>query len=232
MSFRLPAVSSLHLLMGLLVGCGGSGAGGAGGPATLFSDDFSGALAAKWIDVSYPGATATSGDADTLGSPPHGNPSPGLWLQGASLGTNPGGGGAVRTSATFPSAAVTFAADVRYDSGLQAPAGNYLTFGVYDLNTNALKAAALVLPTTVVYMVYQGATLREVSQPAPGGNAFHRFTLTIDASGNAAWRRDGALQQSVVGFPAVTLYVKVAGPGATDTIPGVGHADNLMVTSP
>jgi hypothetical protein len=219
-----------------LVGCGGAGDGGSsggGGPTTLFTDDFSGPLGAKWIEVSGTnGARATSGDPDTLGSPPHGNPSPGLWMQGDSFGTSPGFGGAVRSAASFPSASVTFSADVRYDSGLQSFAGNYLAFALYNLNTNGVKAGAFVLPTSVRYLLFQGTTSREVTQPAPADGAFHRFTLSIDAAGNAAWYRDGVLQQSVPGFPSLTLYVKVTGPSATDTVPGTGHADNVLVTTP
>jgi len=59
-----------------------------------------------------------------------------------------------------------------------------------------------------------------------------KSTLSIDAAGNAAWYRDGVLQQSVPGFPSLTLYVKITGPSATDTIPGTGHADNVLVTTP
>jgi hypothetical protein len=231
MRFHSSVTPSLLLAVAVLSGCGGS-AGSGSAPTTLFTDDFSGALGAKWIDVSYPGATATSGDADTLGSPSHGNPSPGLWLKGASNGTSPGGGGGVRTTATFASSPLTFAADARYDSGPQDPAGNFLMVTVNGINDNAIKAGALILPSSVRYWLYQGATLREVTQPATADGAFHRFTLTIDVAGNATWHRDGALQQSIPGFPAVTLYARAMGPGSTNTVLGSGSVDNVLVTTP
>ena len=55
----------------------------------------------------------------------------------------------------------------------------------------------------------------------------------VDAGGNAAWRRDGALQQTAPSFPLNKNFsIKVISPGSTDTMLGSGHIDNVLVTTP
>jgi hypothetical protein len=127
---------------------------------------------------------------------------------------------------------VSFSADLRFDSGSWSAAGNYLMFMVADLNTTALRAGAFVTANQVRYLVYQGNTSREVTHTIPADTAFHRYTLTVDASGTSSWSRDGVLQQTIPDFPSTNLYVRITGPSDVLDVPGVGHADNVLVTEP
>jgi hypothetical protein len=243
---RIAAPGSLAFLFAAIAAsCGGAGGAGTGTPTptTLLSDDFSGPLAAKWTIISGAGSsiasTATSGDADTPGSPPHGNPSPGLWMKGAAFGTAPGGGGGVRSINTYPtSGGLTVSVDGRRDSGLEPFAGNGLTASLTDISGGQPLALVRVNSGSVTYLLTifdptSGNHSQEVTHSFPPDSGFRRFAFSIDASGNAQWSRDGALQQTVAGFPLKkNLSLQATSPGSTDTDPGSAHMDNVQVTTP
>jgi hypothetical protein len=137
----IAASGSLAFLIAVITS-GYGGGGGNAAPNTLLSDDFSGPLAAKWTIISGAGtsfaSSATSGDADTPGSPPHGNPSPSLWMKRASYGASLGGGGGVRSINTYPTnGGLTVSMDARRDSGYEPGAGNGLITSLTDISGGA-----------------------------------------------------------------------------------------------
>jgi hypothetical protein len=218
-------------------------AGCGGGTTTLLSDDFSGSLAAKWTIVSGAGtsiaSSATSGDPDTLGSPSHGNPSPGLWMKGASYGTSPGGGGGVRSINAFPtSGGLSVSLDARRDSGYEPFAGNGFLASLTDISGGQPLALIQVNSGSVTFLLSihdpaSGDHPQQITHSFPADTSFHRFAFSIDASGNAMWSRDGALQQTVAGFPLnKNLSLQATSPGSTDTVLGSAHMDNVLVTAP
>ena len=233
--------SLVFLIAAITAGCGGGNA--APTPNTLLSDDFSGPLAAKWTIISGAGtsfaSSATSGDADTAGSPPHGNPSPGLWMKGASYGASLGGGGGVRSINTYPSnGGLTVSVDARRDSGYEPGAGNGLITSLTDISGGQPLALVQVNSGSVTYMltIYDptsGNHPQLITHSFSPDTSFHRFAFSIDASGNAKWSRDGALQQAVAGFPLnKNVSLQATSPGSTDTALGSGHMDNVLVTTP
>jgi hypothetical protein len=228
----------------LLVVCGLAGCGGSGGAKTLLTDDFTGPLGTHWFVVIGAGSTlassATSGDPDSLGSLPHGNPSPGLWMKGAAYGTAPGGGGGVRSVSSYPtSGGLSVAADLRRDSGLEPPAtGNGVLFLLTDVSGGQPLAMVQVNSGSATFLLTlhdptSGNHAQQVTHVIPADTAFHRFEFTVDGAGNATWSRDGALQQSVPAFPANrNLSIQVTGPGSVDPEVGSGHLDNVKVAAP
>jgi hypothetical protein len=236
-SFR-QAAAALVLGFAALAGCGGA----PGGSKTLFTDDFSGSLGASWFVVTGAGtalaSSATSGDPDTLGALPHGNPSPGLWMKGASFGTAPGGGGGVRSVFSYPtSGGLTVGADLRKDSGVEPSAGGVL-FRLTDISGGQPLAMVEVDSGSATFLLTihdpaSGNHAQQVTHAFPADTVFHRYEFSVDSAGNAAWTRDGALQQTVPAFPASrNLSIQVTGPGSTDAEVGSGHLDNVKVTAP
>ncbi len=231
---RRPALAAL-LLAALLAGAsgcgggggsgGGGGGGGGGGPVTLLSDDFTGSFAETWQDLSPFGGQATSRAPEPLGTLPHGNPSPGLLLHGDTHAAS----GAARTLETFSTAELTIAFDARRVAGR---ADQDLMILVRELNTHTARAYLQIWDTSVRYTLRPGITDNGVSHTITPDGAFHRFTLTIDASGQAAWYRDGLLQQSLGSLPIEDVYLEVQGPSCIAPDPGTAHFDNLLITTP
>jgi len=208
-------------------------------PTISLSDGFSGISSVNWIIISGAGtaspSSVTSGDPDVIGSPQHGNPSPGLWMKGASYGTAPGGGGGIQSVNTYPdNKGLTVSVDARFDSGYDVGSStNGMVFSLTDISNGPPRAWINIFENKVTYYLTMGTQQQIVSHTFPYDASFHNFKFTVNASGNAEWRRDGALQQTVTGFPSnLNLYLKTTSPGSSDTALGSAHIDNVLVTTP
>ena len=157
-------------------------------------------------------------------------------MRGASYGPGIlGGGGGVRSNSTYPSSGgLTVSMDTRFDSGYEPGGGvNPMIFSLTDINGGQPPAFITIFANSVTYYLTVGTQARFVTHTYTADTAFHNFAFTVDAGGNAAWRRDGALQQTAPSFPLNKNFsIKVISPGSTDTMLGSGHIDNVLVTTP
>lgn len=243
-SFR-NLLSILVTAIGLtLAGCGGgSGSAGPAGPITLLNETFSapngGAsnMTNSWvITPGGPTCTASNTDQDVLGSPPQGNPTYGLVLK--CQGTITSRPISLRSINTYVlNTPMTFAVDARVDStgtfgGNPQPG---MTFSLEALNNGFIFAHVALGPTSATFWIGTGnASGTQVTRTYSADALFHRYVFVVDGSGNAEWRRDGALQANASTFPTNTgnVYVKMQAPPSTSTATSKGHFDNVLVTAP
>ena len=225
-----------------LTGCGGGGT--PVGSVTLFEDTFAAPdgsasiMASNWI-VSSVGSTCTASniDADVSGSPPQGNPTPGLVLkcQGAIIDANDG---SLQSLAPYIlNTPLTFAVDARVDT-VGTIVGNPqpgMMFSLRELNGETVASIA-IRPNSVTYYMKSGGVLGDIqiTQTHPVDALFHRYAFVVNGSGNAEWRRDGILWANTTFLSTTTgiIYIKMTPPPSTITNASNGHFDNVLVTAP
>lgn len=245
MSSSRNLLSIVFTAIGLtLAGCGGgSGGGGPAGQLTLLNETFStpngGAsnMTNSWvITPGGPTCTASNTDQDVLGSPPQGNPTYGLVLK--CQGTITSSPISLRSINTYVlNTPMTFAVDARVDStgtfGINPQPG--MNFSLEALNTGFLFASVALGPTSATFRISStagNASGTQVTRTYSADALFHRYVFVVDGSGNAEWRRDGALQANATTFPTNTgdVYVEMQAPPSTSTETSKGHFDNVLVT--
>jgi len=171
------------------------------GAVTLMQDDFSGGLATNWQTLN-----ATSAVDSTTGKNP-----PSLSLKATSSPAQ------VMSNYGFSTLrGLTVAVDVQVSSG---------TYGdviILDKgNMTVLNTFVSVSANGGFFEI--GGTSKTVSWT--NGTGFHRFSFTLNATGDAEWFRDGS--SIMTGRFAVSdIFVKFA-----DLISGTNY-DNVLVTSP
>jgi hypothetical protein len=156
-----------------------------------------------------------------------GAPAPSLAL---TLTDGPSSIGTSTTSA-FASRSLTVSVQMSASSDAEGSGG----IGIFDSTGQPLAVAEWhpASPAAITLRIL-GNTIG-VTPPAPGA-AFHTFTFTVNAAGDASWTIDGAAIPAVTetGFPSdmvnVNLYASTASTTATSF--AVFRFDNVLITSP
>lgn len=236
-----------------LTACGGGGGGATpatSAPTTLLDEKFStpnggaSTMTNNWL-VSSGGSTCTASntDADVLGSPPQGNPTPGLALkcQGTIIDANDG---SLRSLGTYVlNTPLTFAVDARVDT-VGTFGGNPQPGMMFSLRalSGFIVAYVAIRPDSVTYYMNSGGGFGDIqiTQTYPADGLFHRYVFVVNGSGNAEWRRDGVLWANTTILSTTTgpvantgdIYIKLTSPPSTTTDASNGHFDNVLVTAP
>lgn len=184
--------------------------------AQILSDAFSGTAVdvSKWTIVS--GATLLSID------PSEGAPAPSLLFEGGNMQ-------AVQTINTTPGYTLSF--DIAHSAGT----GNVLVWA-----KRVQGGTPVSHDSQARFSYFGGGTTPSVQFQCVGGNSpnvpftddalFHHFVLTVAATGECSWTRDGVVLYSVPpGNSNLGLYnLSISGSGTGMMV----HIDNLIVTSP
>ncbi|HUR38877.1 MAG TPA: hypothetical protein VM222_05265 [Planctomycetota bacterium] len=194
-------------------------------------DRFVGApLLTEGFDGAFPGANWTAPSTSGAGVAPTlvgaGNPAPALQFTIPSAT----GTASTTTTASFNNPNLTIAVQEAVTS---TPAGlsGASTIAILD-STPAVVATATWDNVSGQVSFAIGATPAGATTLLASDGTFHTFKFNVDASGNATWALDGATKQTLPGFTAGLLKVRLSAVfGAGTSWPNFLF-DNLSVTSP
>ena len=206
--------------------------------ATLLQESFSGPdYPSRWVVSTSAACSASNEDGDALGSPPQGNPTPGMVFKCAG---SIGGGmlSSLRSIETYQLVRDhQFAADARVDAvgtfGSSPQPG--LEIAVKELNTGMIYALVWVRPDQATYYVRRktGSGYVQQTRAHTADGQFHRFELRVTAGGMVEWWRDGALQLNATDLdydaPEHAYLMVTAPPSVTGGV-SEGHLDNVRIT--
>ena len=201
--------------------CGGGGDGGGSKSQTLFKEDFAGAFPGTSWTAPFSTAAGTSVQIDNSGGDATLRMT--TTADPAFVGTT--------TTMEFNSRPMTVTVEVSATGSGEGSGG----IAILDHLGAAVAAAEwhAATPSALTFRILSTTNPNPVPVPL-ADSGFHKFTFSVDASGEATWKIDGTTVMTESGFPddlvRVQLYDNISSTSGSSF--ALFRFDNVLVTSP